>query len=121
VLPADSSTPENWEICTFNRSSHPFKGEEVDLGELFPNGYISIYVATDPLNGGPLPYPIRIFIDNLTKPCQINRSVRETLSGLWMGSVVVMRYNCGSFSKQRGTYAHIKGIEIKYILCTVAE
>ena len=120
-MPTEGSNPELWEAGTFTRFDNPSKSEEVDLSQIFPNGYISLNITSHPVSGSPLTHSYCLFIDNFSGRTKHNTSIKRMLGCDWIGPIVAFKFNSASHTSRRGLYSHMKKKDLDYFLPILGE
>ncbi|KAJ3549399.1 hypothetical protein NMY22_g898 [Coprinellus aureogranulatus] len=106
LLPVTGSRSEAWNLSVYTIKEGDVMWDMLDVREFFPGGYNTVLLARDPGTNEPLPNQYRLYLDNIQTARPLNRAVQDTLGGLWIGNVVVTKYNRSSVINRR-SFAHI--------------
>ena len=106
VFPAANGRVEAWSLPVYTVRQDDCVWDVLDVREFFAGGYFTVLLARDPGTNEALPNQYRLYVDNLLVNRTLNKSIRETMSRLWVGDVVVTKYNKASANNRR-SFAHI--------------
>lgn len=120
IVPNDGTRPRYEHLQTWTFKEGGKEWQNVEVSQFFPGGYITVVVARFP-NGSPLPWPVRIYIDNHRSECPYNDVFQSVFQREWMGNVVIAKYSKTQTAKKRAFSATYERGETAWIMYAVAE